>query len=254
MHTKIPNSELEIYKRISNDFKVVFDVGCRTDIDYYHINTTPTYHLFEPNTSFTKELKEKISKLSNHNIIVNEVGLSDINKDDCTYYSNVQSFTPHWQVVSVHELGDRFPLRRLDDYVTDNNVEHIDFLKIDVEGLDYNVLSGGSDTFKNKTSFIQFECSGDVKKYVTMLDESFDLYMMVEPALFDCLQQYNFDVDFNTSLIKLDDKMIDFMDNTLGTRINMPGNATMGSGCGYNIFCINKSIKYDINDLIFNII
>jgi len=57
VHTKIPNSELEIYKRISSDFKVVFGVGCRTDIDYYHINTTPTYHLFEPSTSFTKELK-----------------------------------------------------------------------------------------------------------------------------------------------------------------------------------------------------
>ena len=41
----------EVYKKFWNhkDFKRVFDVGCRNDIDYYNIKNNCEYHLFEPN-------------------------------------------------------------------------------------------------------------------------------------------------------------------------------------------------------------
>lgn len=51
--------EINLYKEISTDFKLVFDVGCRDDIDYYQIKPNCQYHLFEPNTVALNLLKEK---------------------------------------------------------------------------------------------------------------------------------------------------------------------------------------------------
>ena len=99
----------------------MFDVGCRNDIDYYEVKKDCEYHLFEPNVEAIDSIKNKISTLSNHHIILNEFGLSDENKNNCVYYKNVESFISHWSIVSI-DSGERFPLRKMDDYVKNNKI------------------------------------------------------------------------------------------------------------------------------------
>ena len=48
MHTRIPTDELE-FARTLKDVNVVFDVGARTDTDYFDIFPNAEFHLFEPN-------------------------------------------------------------------------------------------------------------------------------------------------------------------------------------------------------------
>lgn len=231
----LPKEELQIYMKLSQNFVVVFDIGCRDDIEYYEVKKDCEYHLFEPNTEALESIKSKISLLSDHNIILNEFGLSNENKDDCIYYKNVQSFTPHWSAPSF-DSGERFSLKRLDDYVESKGITAIDFLKIDVEGLDYSVILGGLETIKNnnKVSYIQIENSGGNKRYVDLLD-NFHFYLMMEPELLKVINTVNnIGMDFNKSLIKLDEAVITFLDTQL-----------IGTGAGANILGVRKDIDFD---------
>lgn len=226
--------ELDIFSKLSPAFKVVFDVGSRDDIDYFEIKKDCEYHLFEPNLKAIASLKKKISELGSHRIILNEFGLSDKNKDDCVYYSNVQSFIPHWNTASF-DTGERFSLRKLDDYVDSQEISFIDFLKIDVEGMDYQVILGGTNTIKNKNkiSFIQIECSGGCRQYVELLS-NFTFYLMMEPKLLELINTINdTKTDFNKSLVKLDDWVINLLDKKLSK-----------TGGVANILGVNKNIDF----------
>tara|TARA_R110000796_G_scaffold58413_4_gene134863 strand:+ start:17898 stop:18638 length:741 start_codon:yes stop_codon:yes gene_type:complete len=237
LYSEIPNNELELFKLISSEFKTVFDVGCRDDLDLYHINPDCEYHLFEPFSDAIISIKGKMSGLINNNITLNEFGLSDEAKDNCVYYSNTQSFIPHWYVPPI-DSGHRFSLEKLDDYVIDKKINKIDFLKIDVEGLDYHVILGGLETIKtnNIVSYIQIEYNGGIKQYVDLLD-NFEFYLMVEPKLLNTITLNNdINVDFNQSLVKLDNIIIKFIDETISP-----------TGCGGNIFGVNKNIELDKN-------
>ena len=67
---------------------------------------------------------------------------------------------------------------------------------------------------------------------------------MVEPNLLGVILNNNtLNLDFNKSLVKLDDNIIDFMDKTISPK-----------GVGGNIFGVNKKLKNDINHLIFKIL
>ena len=241
--TPIPSSELEMFRRLSKHLKVVLDVGCRDDIDYYHIHPDCEYRLFEPMKEALNSLKAKISELEKHNIHVHEYGLSDVDLDDQVYYDNVQSFIPHWYVPS-NDTGSRYNLRLLDDYISLAYLDRVDFLKIDVEGLDYNVLIGGiKSLLSGKVSYLQVEYSGGVRQYVDLLP-NFQFYWMMEPVLLAALIKANPNNGncFNKSLIKLDDTLIDFIDEFSKT------------GNGGNIFGVLKTSDLDIEELTFEIL
>jgi FkbM family methyltransferase len=243
--TEIPNEELRIFNTLSNELNVVFDVGARTDLNYYEINPNIEYHIFEPEITFFNKLEEKISKIEKHNIHLNQVGLSDKNETDVVYYKNTQAFVKHWCVASK-DTGERYDLKKLDDYVIENNINEIDFLKIDVEGLDYNVVLGGLNTIKNnKIKYLQIEYNGGIKQFTELLI-NYNFYLMVEPRLLKALNQYKNKsvsyVDFNKSLVKLDNKIISFTDNVVSP-----------TGAGGNIFGIRNDLPLN-NELIFKII
>jgi len=65
----------------------------------------------------------------------------------------------------------------------------------------------------------------------------------MEPVLLKYVSSINPDIDFNKSLIKLDDDMIKFIDETVSP-----------TGNGGNILGINKNVKFDENNLIFKVL
>jgi len=241
----VPQNELELYSSICKNFKVVFDIGCREDIDYYNIHPNCEYHLFEPNMDAIDVIKSKISKLEEHNIIVNEFGISDENLDNCTYYYNTQSFTPHWISGFSKDTGERYSLKTIDSYVEYNKISHIDMIKSDTEGLDYKVIMGGMETIKSKVDYLQIEY-GDggkgrgLRQFTELLLPYFDIYLMMEPILYAACLKINNEIFgvkkfhyFNEfqPLIKIEDEeLINFMD----IEVSKTGN-------GGNIFC--KKVK-----------
>jgi FkbM family methyltransferase len=237
----IQEGEKNLYKKICNLFKVVFDVGSRDDINYYEINPNCEYHLFEPNPEFTNILKEKLLGKS-HNVVINEFGFSDEESENSIYYKNTQSFKPHWLGFSI-DSGDRFSLKKLDDYVENNKIEKIDFLKTDCEEFDEKVVIGGLKTIKynNKVSFIQLEYT-TIKFFIDLLD-NFEFYLIIEKdwlELVNTLPVKKF--DFDKQIIKLNDELINYLDTEI-----------LSMGWGGNIFGINKNKNINIDDIVYKI-
>jgi len=135
-----------------------FDVGTREES---HVVTTlnspyKQFHLFEPHVEFYKEACRFHG--SHENIKINNFGLGSKNelKD---YYEKSQGYVnlKESYQLPLEEPPYKLPIKTLDDYCKENNIDDIDFLKIDTEGYEKEVLSGGSNVIENGTKCIQFE-------------------------------------------------------------------------------------------------
>jgi len=135
-----------------------FDVGTR---EKSHVVTTlngphKQFHLFEPHVEFYKEACRFHG--SHENIKINNFGLGSKNelKD---YYEKSQGYVNLKESYQspLEEPPYKLPIKTLDDYCEENNIDDIDFLKIDTEGYEKEVISGGSNVIENGTKCIQFE-------------------------------------------------------------------------------------------------
>lgn len=152
------------------NIKTIFDVGSRYDSDFLEFEGE--VHYFEP----VKEFIEKLKKKQNHNkkSHFNNFGLGN-NNEELFYYPKYQSFYDRVNSCKVSDDKNKFKLviKKGLDYMRDNNIDKIDFLKIDTEGFELNVLKGFGYYIRN-FKFIQFEYGG------TFLDNNTKLIDVVE--------------------------------------------------------------------------
>jgi len=66
-----------------------------------------------------------------------------------------QKLHPHIEKVKTEQI----PLVRLDDFVSRHDIGHIDLVKIDVEGVEQQILKGGAKTLATKVDTIVMEMS-----------------------------------------------------------------------------------------------
>lgn len=166
-HTKIPQDELEIFKSLP-DIKVVFDVGARADTEYLDLKPDIELHAFEPNPKFFAQLKESVGDRVAH---LNNFALGDV-PGVAAYNESRQGFIGGEEGAIL--TGELLPVRTLDGYVAENNIEHIDFLKIDTEGYDFRVLLGGMRTIP-KCRYIQHEHWNDLRRFHMLLGQQFKM-------------------------------------------------------------------------------
>ena len=156
------NGEFFFYTQIKDSITRIFDIGCRFDSEF--LNFTGEVHYFDPNDSFIKRLKEK----PNHNdlSVFNSFGLGSVNEKKY-YYNNVQSFHARLQSLPMISYDQKMLLeiKKGCDYMRENKINNIDFLKIDTEGYDFEVIKGFEEYIEN-VQIIQFEYGG------TSLDDS----------------------------------------------------------------------------------
>lgn len=201
--------ELEVFKSLK-DINVIFDVGARTDENYYDLNPNSKIHYFEPNEEFAEKLVGGR---------VNNFGLSDV-EGQAIYYPETQSF------LMRQGIGIMYPLKTLDWYAKD--IPIIDFLKIDAEGMDYKILQGGKETLK-KVRYLQFEYWSGSRKFKLLLKD-FDLYLILDSALKSVIKNnITKDEKYNHLMIPLDEDTINLIDDKL-----------IPLGAGGNIFGIRK--------------
>lgn len=167
--TPLPKEETAIFKQLG-ELKVIFDVGARTDTEYLEIRPNSEFHLFEPNPIFYDELVENI--INRGNVQASRIGLG--NKSGFIKYNDMlQAFEGGAQKLRGFMS---LPIYTLDWYVQEFKIEQIDFLKIDTEGYDLNVLKGGKNTLP-KAKFIQYEHWGEEndKKIRRFLGKLFEI-------------------------------------------------------------------------------
>lgn len=149
------NGELYFLNIIKNELKVVFDIGCRNDSLF--LNLDCDVHYFEPVTHFLNDLKNQSN--NNKKSHYNNFGLSNID-GEYDYYVEFQSFLNRNKTFKNNNSSKiKLSLKKAVDYINHNNVEKINFIKIDTEGFELNVLKGFEDKLKI-VDIIQFEYGG----------------------------------------------------------------------------------------------
>jgi len=166
------NGEVRFFNTIKDKINIIFDVGCRQESCF--INFNGEVHYFDPIESYIENLKRQ----NNNNKIsyFNNFGLGE-NNTQIYYYPKYESFYNRINSCGVDDEGNKILLniKKGKDYIIENNIKTIDFLKIDTEGYELNVLKGFENTLEY-VKIIQFEYGGtyldnntkliDVKNYL----------------------------------------------------------------------------------------
>ena len=169
------NGEEVFIDNLLNSFKnggvkVVFDVGANIGkyskmIVNKSANIDIVLHLFEPTKSCFESITEKFK--SKENIRLNNYGVSDQNTTATIYYDKETSGLASLYQRNLDSYNmelnksEEVVLKRLDDYIAENNIQHIDFIKIDVEGHELKAFEGfGKYLNSGFIDYIQFEYGG----------------------------------------------------------------------------------------------
>ena len=150
------NGEYDLLNRIKSDIKLIFDVGCRANSEMLMFEGE--CHYFDPVKAFVDRLssKENKNKLS----YFNSFGLGEEEKD-LWYYPSYGSFFDRVKSCNISDDKNKvlLKIKKAEDYIVENNIEHIDFLKIDTEGFELSVLKGFGK-YLHRVHLIQFEYGG----------------------------------------------------------------------------------------------
>lgn len=204
------NGEYKLLQKIiKNDF-VIFDVGANVG-DWTNkvlsINTDiKKIYCFEPVKQTFERLKLNVvsDKVNFNNYAV----CNDCGKKTFNFYGPTLQFselsTLYRRAEHIEKMINMKPKEvivdsiTLDKYCKDNNITYIDFLKIDTEGAELDVINGANEILNNHiVKSIQFEYGGcyldskiTLKQIYDILSVNYDIYRILPEALLE-IKEWN---------------------------------------------------------------
>jgi FkbM family methyltransferase len=158
--------EEEYFNSIKQNCKTIFDVGAGSFSIFYDVEGIDV-HYFEPHLESFEKLKT--IGVKNKNYYFNNFGLSD-KGEKVSIYADGSLYNRNMSNVVIATCDVKSGL----EYCNEKNITHIDFLKIDVEGMETKVLLGFGDILKN-IRYIQFEYGIGLRDAGSNLKEIMDL-------------------------------------------------------------------------------
>lgn len=161
---KLQQEVFEALRDCSNNF-VVFDVGAnignwtllliKQSQIISGINKLKI-HVFEPFPSTFNTLSERLQKYINSNIVqCNNIALSsEISNAYMFGKANAGTSTLHPAIDNSNFEKIQIKKTTIDTYCTDNSIKHIDFIKCDTEGHDFEVIKGALNILRNGNVWI----------------------------------------------------------------------------------------------------
>lgn len=154
------NQSTNLVKRLIKKGDVVLDIGA--NIGYYTVilsklvGTQGKVYAFEPTLHYGKFLEQNIKINNIENCTILDYGLSD--KEACLAICiGESSATLHWVVDFKPHQIENIKLTTLDKFVIDNNIDKIDFIKIDIDGHEPAFLRGASEVLSKMKPIILLE-------------------------------------------------------------------------------------------------
>lgn len=178
------NGEQLVIERVTKTGSVVFDVGANVgDWTALAVARGANVHAFEISPPTAAVLEGRFG--SHPGVTINRVGLADTAGETVlrhypsnpTLSTTIPGFPHHEEFEEI-----TVPIRTGEDYTSERGIDHIDLLKIDVEGAEPAVLRGFRPLFEaGQVDVVQFEYG-----LVAVIDKVLigDLYRMLEPLGF----------------------------------------------------------------------
>ena len=177
---------------------VIFDVGANIGEYAKELRTgfgvDSRIYCFEPGAAAFEKLLENTHQ--DRGISAHQFGLGETEGTFTLFFDKPES-----TIASLYDLptnhpwkGDRteqVEIQTLDHFCRDNAISHINFLKIDVEGHEIQVLKGASEMLaSNQIDYIQFEFGfrqmdshGYFRDFYHLLDENYRLFRIVQDGV-----------------------------------------------------------------------
>ena len=154
--------EQDFYKEIKDNCEVIFDVGCREDTYYLENSEHKIFYLFEPNPISYNKCFDRINYLVDNKILHDQkIHLFNYGLGNKTmlmgYYLEIQSFFQRKYLLPKEAKPINLSIHRFSEFLQENNIDKIDFLKIDTEGFEPEILLDNIDFIKNNVKYVQFE-------------------------------------------------------------------------------------------------
>jgi len=148
---------------------------------------------FEPSSQCCEFVEKSIEKNSFQNTTLIKAGLSDrVGSAFLATGANTELNTVE-DSLGDNQEGESIELLTLDKCMDDFGLKDIDFMKIDAEGEESNIIQGGGRFFKENSPLVMYELKhGDSvnKKLISeFIDIGYDVYRLV-PGL-NCLVSFN---------------------------------------------------------------
>ncbi|NTU70756.1 MAG: FkbM family methyltransferase [Coriobacteriia bacterium] len=157
---------------LDRDIRVIFDVGANVgNVSLHFLRWFPAaiVHGFEPATQMYAEMNQRISEAGfSDRFRPHQIGFFDQETDaelNLASHHGANSLigiSDAYHTANPHiSLGatESVSLVRMDDFVRSEGIDHIDLVKIDVEGVEDQVLAGGADTLSTIVDAVIMEMS-----------------------------------------------------------------------------------------------
>lgn len=169
------NGELKVIEQYIPNAKIIFDVGLEKGTwtkRALKVNPTAEYHCFEPNIN-------RIPQDLPSNVIVNNFALGNLKEKKTLYVFGEGCDSLYDRPILHGKLGLKETMEvevyNLDDYCEEHSIKQIDFMKIDTEGNELEVLKGAQKILNNNiVKMVQFEYGGCYIDAGTTLKDIYD--------------------------------------------------------------------------------
>jgi FkbM family methyltransferase len=188
------NGELWLLKTILPELKTVFDVGSHVGnwaSQVLQLNPRIDLHCFEPCKKTFQVIQQKEFE---QNVTCNNFGLgSDNTRKTLFVYGDLSEGNSLYLRRGLEKIvgtelqaqTEQVEIRTLDSYCNEKNITEIDFLKIDVEGNELDVIKGGKEYFEGeRIKIVQFEYGGSYIDSRILLKDFFDFFDGVNYSIF----------------------------------------------------------------------
>lgn len=143
---------ISVISKLLDKDSVFFDVGANIGAITLPIFklTRANIHAFEPSEFIFDYLAKNVKKNCTGKVVLNKIAVFSKNNIEVDFYG---SETVHgWSTMLNTAKFIKCKVRTitLDEYCRERNIDHIDVLKIDVQGLEYDVLKGCRQLLEKK--------------------------------------------------------------------------------------------------------
>ena len=200
------SGELYIIKQLKKDMEngIVFDVGANIGdwskfvIDEYKDLNYKLY-MFEPSLITFRGLKENIHEYNNR--FFYSIGFGDKKENLKIFYDTEEQGSASILTKNA-KFSEDIKIDTIDAFCKEHKIDKIDFLKMDVQGYEYNILLGAEDMLLNgKIKFIQFEFDEPnienrifFKDFWDLLSGKYDIYHSVYNGLVK-VEKYHYSLE-----------------------------------------------------------